>query len=708
MRILRTQTPKTVQNVTERDRVRAFAVHLSSILGTPGPFAGILCIVVTSRAELQNDEDLFAPYEVIGELGSRPTPVYVARQSALAVGGAQLVIAEHFPGACSAGETARTDLRREARRISTLANPHLARVREVSVRGDDLVVFGEFLDGEKLAELWKTGDWLPLDVGLRVLLDVLTGVGALHGLRDSNQQPMKLTHGELSPATILVGSDGVGRVLHAVARRAVDATAEAASLPYLAPELHANDAHDGRADVFSIGVLLWELVAGKPLTGEGQEAAGVRVRSAPLEAPEVPEKALWAKALVPVVTKALAAAAEDRWSTAAVMAAEIRKAAGLKLAAASAAAAYARAKFGERVKQRRTRWESRPSRPPSTVSSPRVDMNLGASRAESEASLARLDSSAPLASVPLEPAYEVPASRSEEYSSSVLESLPPAAAPAPAAPVSAASARFAAAVFASMPDVDSLASWDDPPPLGFPPAPSFAIPTAPAFRPMRVPSPESAPTPAIAPIASFSPASAPTRVDPLGSTHRAGPEKDPAPKDSSISIPPLSALTSESIPEPPHSAEASVPYEAPVVFDDAEAAPIVAPFGDRSPLPPAVSSSSAPGRPRRRTLVLGGIAALSIAAVSVVAVHAHRTAPAAVAVQAAAVAPAAPPPPAAVQAPAPIPPAQASAQAPAPASASATTTAGHTTPKKGTAPKKPVGAPHPKSPPVRPATHAKP
>src|SRR6185437_3245207 len=205
--------------------------------------------------------------------------------------------------------------------------------------GEDLVVFGDFIDGEKLREFWRLGDpasdRLPVEIALRVLLDVLTGVGALHGLRDASQQPMKLMHGELSPSTILFGSDGVARVLHAVARRAPEARAEEASLPYLAPEVHGGDGHDARADLFSIGVLLWEMLDGSLLTAPGEDPAGVRVRAGLLPEPSCPEKAPWAKGLVPVVVKALAAAPEDRWQTAAAMAGEIRKAAGLKLAAAS-------------------------------------------------------------------------------------------------------------------------------------------------------------------------------------------------------------------------------------------------------------------------------------------------------------------------------------------------------------------------------------
>ena len=292
------------------------------------------------------------------------------------------------------------------------------------MRGDDLVVFGEFLDGEKLTEFWRSGDGLPLDIALRILLDVLTGVGALHALRDSNQQPMKLTHGEISPSTILFGSDGVARVLHAVARRAADATAEEASLPYLAPEVHSNDAHDGRADVFSVGVLLWELLEGKRLSGDGEEAAGLRVRSGPLPAPAAPEKLPWAKALVPVVVKALAAAPEDRWTTAAAMAAEIRKAAGLKLAAASASAAFAKSKFGDRVKERRARWEARSSVPPTLMASPRP---VAASPLRVPASAIALAALLIRRTTML---LRVPRARSEEFSSSVLESFRPPPPPA--------------------------------------------------------------------------------------------------------------------------------------------------------------------------------------------------------------------------------------------------------------------------------------
>ena len=250
--------------------------------------------MVARHARLEIDEDRFAPYKVIGELGARPLPVYIARHATPGSAGVPVVVAERFVGA---GDDSGADFRREARRISTLANQHIVRVREVVVRGQDVVVFGDFIEGEKLGSLWrledgglggtsgarsKPGERLPLEITLRLLLDVLTGVSALHALRDARQQPMKLMHGEISPATILVGLDGVGRILHAVARRAPGVQAEAASLDYLAPEIHANASRDGRADVFSIGVLLWEALAGAPLSARQEGPAGLHVRPEPI------------------------------------------------------------------------------------------------------------------------------------------------------------------------------------------------------------------------------------------------------------------------------------------------------------------------------------------------------------------------------------------------------------------------------------------
>ncbi len=414
---------------------------------------------------------------------------------------------------------------------------------------------------------------------------------------------------------------------------------------YLAPEVHANDAYDGRADVFSVGVLLWEVLEGKRLSNDGEEPAGVRVRSAPLPAPQAPEGTPWSKALVPVVTRALAAAPEDRWPTAAAMAAEIRKAAGLKLAAASAAAAFAKNKFGDRAKERRVRWESRPSRPPGA---------------------------APISAARLRSARRSFAARSTRRRSSRASGL--------RRPRSRRRRGF---------DAPFASGWDwEPPSAEVPVVANITAPVAarPEPEPPR-PAPQAAEAvaPAVAPVVAPSDAPGMAQVDALVEHASDDVPLDPpgAGLDSAFSIPPLEP-PAFAIPEPPPSAEAAVPVEAPVVFDEADVGPVRAPFGDASPMPPALSSSGAPsgGRSRRRQALIAGVAALGIGAASLIAVRAsHHAAPPAVAAM-----PAASPPAALTASPA----VASAASNPGPVASSATVAA--------PAPPAPAAAPHAASP----------
>jgi len=411
--------------------------------------------------------------------------VHVVRQPAPAGGKPLLFVAEVFLGAARAPDEHGAELANDARRIATLASPNLARVKEVVTRGDDLVVYGELLDGEKLQELWRP-EGLPLEIALRAIVDALTGLGALHNLRDSKQQPMKLVHGELSPATIMLGLDGVARVLHSIARRAPGAQPDPQSVGYMAPEVLAGDAFDQRADVFSAGVMLWEALSGKRLVDERDPAAAAaRFRSEPIPPATVPDKTPWAKGLVDVAARALSISPDGRWPTAAMLAAEIRKSAGLKLAPASTAGAFAKSALGERVKARRARLEAHEASP----------------------------APAPAAEEPNE-VYVAPGIRAtveeviELGSESMLE-LPPSVPPHAAAPAQGA---FMLDPFAAS---AKLAPPPPPPPPSPSPAPPPAVPP-PAPNPLNkttllgIPAPVIPPPPLLAfpppPLASPPPA----------------------------------------------------------------------------------------------------------------------------------------------------------------------------------------------------------
>jgi eukaryotic-like serine/threonine-protein kinase len=303
-------------------------------------------------------EDILAPYERVCEIGSRPIPQFAVRHIH-PPHPPKLLVAECFPGATSPNDPAAVAFVAEARRISTLASPNVARVRDLIVRGDHLVVCWDFIEGAKLVDLWLS-DRLPLGVSLRFILDALSGAAAIHALRATNQTPMLLSHGELSPSTIVVGVDGVARVLHAVARRAPGARHEEASIGYLAPEVLSAGPYDARADVFSAGALLWEVLAETRLF---PRESAPEARARPIPVAVVRESVSWAKGLVAVAAKALAQSPDERWPTVAAMAAEIRKVAGLRLASATAAASFAKDAIGATVKARRDRLETAPAPP---------------------------------------------------------------------------------------------------------------------------------------------------------------------------------------------------------------------------------------------------------------------------------------------------------------------------------------------------------
>src|SRR5690606_1086274 len=96
------------------------------------------------------------------------------------------------------------------------------------------------VDGSSLADLitlaTANGGTFPLDVLVRVLLDVLAGVHGIHGLRDGRNVPIGAIHGGLCPTNIIVGRDGVARIVNALRSRPLRVSAASEAVGYAAPE----------------------------------------------------------------------------------------------------------------------------------------------------------------------------------------------------------------------------------------------------------------------------------------------------------------------------------------------------------------------------------------------------------------------------------------------------------------------------------------
>ncbi len=291
------------------------------------------------------------------ELGVSATPTWAALET-LPDGRTALVVVEQATRGGDVDASVIDDWVRISQRLATLAHPNVARVRDVVVRDGDVVVVTDFIDGVRWAELGAGPQPVPLEIALRVLVDALAGLSAIHNVRDAKREPLKLVDGGLTTSCIVVGSDGVSRIV-AASRVRSGAREEHDGSSYLAPEvLLADDAADARADVYSIGVMLWEELSGLALFPNTQPSAiFTALLSGRVPRAEAPKDAPWAAPLVDVVSRALSVDPEKRFASASAMAAELRRIAGAKLVPSLRVAALVRAGFGERIRTRREELE---------------------------------------------------------------------------------------------------------------------------------------------------------------------------------------------------------------------------------------------------------------------------------------------------------------------------------------------------------------
>jgi serine/threonine-protein kinase len=185
--------------------------------------------------------------------------VHLARQVAL---DREVVIKRIVGGASSQDPEAVMRFERQARLLTRLDHPGIVRVHEVVRMGADLFVVMDHVPGGDLRELLAAVT-PPHDVAARILSEIAAALDHAHG--------HGLLHGDLQPANVLLDPGGVVRVsdfglVTLLERQANSRTGRAGALErlaYMAPELARGDEVDRRADVYSFGVIAYEMLVGR-------------------------------------------------------------------------------------------------------------------------------------------------------------------------------------------------------------------------------------------------------------------------------------------------------------------------------------------------------------------------------------------------------------------------------------------------------------
>ncbi len=163
----------------------------------------------------------------------------------------------------------------EARLAARIRHPNVVPTLDVVSLEDELFLVMEYVHGESLARLQRFArareEHIPIEIAVGVMSHALHGLHAAHEAKTERGQPLEIVHRDISPQNILVGVDGVGRVLDfgiAKATSRLQVTLEGqlkGKLAYMAPEQLEQQEVDRRVDVFAASVVLWELLAGRRL-----------------------------------------------------------------------------------------------------------------------------------------------------------------------------------------------------------------------------------------------------------------------------------------------------------------------------------------------------------------------------------------------------------------------------------------------------------
>jgi serine/threonine-protein kinase len=217
----------------------------------------------------------------------------------------------------------------EARLAAQLNHPNIVQTNEVGVDGEDYFIEMEYLDGQAYSTLirnaLKAKVPIPLEIHLWILAQALAGLHYAHKLRGTNDEPLRIVHRDVSPHNVFVTYDGAIKVLDFGIAKAADTKGETRTgvvkgkARYMAPEQATKKPLDARADVFAVGVMLWEAVCGRRMW-EGRDDVEVFLE---LSADRIPRAESFCPTLSPdlsaILSRALAPAPGDRYPSAEAM-----------------------------------------------------------------------------------------------------------------------------------------------------------------------------------------------------------------------------------------------------------------------------------------------------------------------------------------------------------------------------------------------------
>jgi serine/threonine protein kinase len=213
----------------------------------------------------------------------------------------------------------------EARISLLMSHPNVVHAYESGADGERQYLTLEYLDGQPLKHLFDrvaVEGGLSLPLALKIVCDVLAGLDYIHNLQDLSGRSLGIVHRDVSPQNVFITYEGAVKVVDFGIAQSVDnqvcrtAREMKGRIAYMAPEQVAGLSVDRRADLFSVGVVLWELAVGRRLWQGMSEADITRHLLECKPMPTLPRNRGFPPGLAGICARALASDPADRYDNA--------------------------------------------------------------------------------------------------------------------------------------------------------------------------------------------------------------------------------------------------------------------------------------------------------------------------------------------------------------------------------------------------------
>jgi serine/threonine protein kinase len=214
----------------------------------------------------------------------------------------------------------------EARLSAQLSHSNCVQVFDIGVGDSAYFIVMEFVDGANLKaiieHIKKTGRDFPVEAAVSISIELCKGLAYAHELTDPNGVPLYIVHRDMSPPNVLITKHGEVKIVDFGLAKANSQLEKSepgiikGKFSYLAPEAAMGQDVDARTDIFAVGIILWELLAGQRLfLGDTDFQTVKRVQAAQVPSisqinKKVPQE------LERIVARALARDPDQRYRTA--------------------------------------------------------------------------------------------------------------------------------------------------------------------------------------------------------------------------------------------------------------------------------------------------------------------------------------------------------------------------------------------------------